>query len=656
MIHKLKNTTLLILILLLNSCLFAAGEKSFVLINKMLEQNINFSLPQNWKFHSGDNKEWADPNFNDNSWENINTGLDENKIPEEKWTGVGWFRFHLNIDSSLYGKTVELYLIQSGYTEVYFNGHFICNESNWKSPHTITFGNQKENIIAVRFVNNEINYFHLAGFPAGFYLGFANVEKITKYNAAEISRISDQQMFFTGLALAFGLLHLILFLSYRLYKENLIYSLFLFVFAASLFVDYQSLLSVNFNEQLLYLRIHRTLMPLVNILILLFLYYIFQPRLSKSFWFITLAFIVTGIFAVIKPIRNFYYVEIVQGIMFIESFRIITSALKKKTEGVWLIAAGFSFLLLFSLYDLFVDLNLISQIGNIENGYPFGTIGLFICMSIYIAKGFAKTNLKIIEQERIAKEQELEKRLLEADNERKTKELEEARKLQLSILPKTIPQFDNLEIAAGMQTATEVGGDYYDFHVSNDSTLTIAIGDATGHGTKAGIMVALMKSVFDSMAHTFFIPDFFNHCTKIIKRMNLGNLYMCMTLAKFRGNRLVASSAGMPPILIFKRCDTAVEEVVIKGMPMGAVEDFSYQQETRKLESGDVILLMSDGLMELFNDKKEMFGFEKVKEVFGKIASNSPGEILNGLFSAAKSWRNSSPQDDDLTFVVIKLK
>jgi serine phosphatase RsbU (regulator of sigma subunit) len=131
---------------------------------------------------------------------------------------------------------------------------------------------------------------------------------------------------------------------------------------------------------------------------------------------------------------------------------------------------------------------------------------------------------------------------------------------------------------------------------------------------------------------------------------------MCMALAKFRGNRLVTSSAGMPPMLIYKNSNTAIDEVIIKGMPMGAVEDFSYQQETRKLEPGDVILLMSDGLMELFNDKKEMFGFEKVKEVFTEFALKSPEEILNRLFSAAKGWRNSSPQDDDLTFIIIKVK
>ncbi len=74
------------------------------------------------------------------------------------------------------------------------------------------------------------------------------------------------------------------------------------------------------------------------------------------------------------------------------------------------------------------------------------------------------------------------KKFLQLENDRKTKELEEARQLQLSMLPKTLPQLPHLDIAVYMKTATEVGGDYYDFNVGMDGTLTVVIGDATGHG------------------------------------------------------------------------------------------------------------------------------------------------------------------------------
>ena len=91
------------------------------------------------------------------------------------------------------------------------------------------------------------------------------------------------------------------------------------------------------------------------------------------------------------------------------------------------------------------------------------------------------------------KEAQLRAQLAETENERKTKELEEARQLQLSMLPKTLPQLPHLDIAAYMKTATEVGGDYYDFNVAIDGTLTVVLGDATGHGMRAGTMVTSAK-------------------------------------------------------------------------------------------------------------------------------------------------------------------
>ena len=104
-----------------------------------------------------------------------------------------------------------------------------------------------------------------------------------------------------------------------------------------------------------------------------------------------------------------------------------------------------------------------------ENPIALGSIGFIIAMSVYLSRDFARTNKKIVDQE-------MEQKLLEAENARQSKELEEARQLQLSMLPKALPQLPHLEIGVFMKTATEVGGDYYDFHLADNGTLTIAIG------------------------------------------------------------------------------------------------------------------------------------------------------------------------------------
>src|SRR5690606_9872277 len=205
--------------------------------------------------------------------------------------------------------------------------------------------------------------------------------------------------------------------------------------------------------------------------------------------------------------------------------------------------------------------------------------------------------------------------LLRAENQRKTKELEEARQLQLSMLPQNLPKLPHLDIAVYMKTATEVGGDYYDIHVGMDGTLTVVVGDATGHGMKAGTMVTTTKSLFSSHASNPDILFTFQEITRCIKQMNMQMLSMCLSIVKIHGNKMQISAAGMPPALLYRSNTKQIEEIVLKGMPLGAYQDFPYQLRETELNTGDTLLLMSDGLPELFNKNMEMFGYEKVTEV-----------------------------------------
>ncbi len=145
---------------------------------------------------------------------------------------------------------------------------------------------------------------------------------------------------------------------------------------------------------------------------------------------------------------------------------------------------------------------------------------------------------RLIRKERTSsaiKEAELRAQIAESENARKTKELDEARALQLSMLPKDLPRLPNLDIAVYMNTATEVGGDYYDFHVHPDGTLTVLVGDATGHGMQAGMMVSIMKSLFMSDRSNKDIKPFFQNSSEAIKDMQLGRLMMALACIQFRG-------------------------------------------------------------------------------------------------------------------------
>lgn len=263
---------------------------------------------------------------------------------------------------------------------------------------------------------------------------------------------------------------------------------------------------------------------------------------------------------------------------------------------------------------------------------------------------------KMRENELLLKATEAEKRAIEAENERKTKELEEARQLQLSMLPKVLPKLPNLEISAFMKTATEVGGDYYDFINHESGMLNIGFGDATGHGLKAGTMVTLMKGFFISSASKLELSDFMNYCTAMIKEVRLGRILMSFSLLKIKDNKLTLTSGGMPPVYYFS-CDAQkVEEIIIQGMPLGAMKNSRYNAVEKDLKTGDTILLFTDGLPEQMNNREKMLDYPAVKNRFEEVASHDPEYIIKEMVKLGDDWMGEVAQADDISMVVIKVK
>ena len=263
---------------------------------------------------------------------------------------------------------------------------------------------------------------------------------------------------------------------------------------------------------------------------------------------------------------------------------------------------------------------------------------------------------KLRENELRLKASEAEKRAIQIENDRKTKELEEARELQLSMLPRELPKLPNLQIAAFMRTATEVGGDYYDFIMQENGTLNVGFGDATGHGLQAGTMVTLMKGFFTSDAAKLEPQAFMNHCSSMIKEIKLGRILMSFSLLRIIDSKLLITSAGMPPVYYYNKERQETEEILIQGMPLGAMKKFSYKLVEKELKSGDTLLLLTDGLPEQMNPNDEMFDYPRVKNHFNEIAHCSPDEIINNLVKNADDWMNGKSQADDITFIVIKVK
>jgi serine phosphatase RsbU (regulator of sigma subunit) len=256
----------------------------------------------------------------------------------------------------------------------------------------------------------------------------------------------------------------------------------------------------------------------------------------------------------------------------------------------------------------------------------------------------------------LSKELKIKNEELESENQRKALELEEARQLQLSMLPKELPKLPTLDIAVYMKTATEVGGDYYDFYIHPNGTLTVLIGDATGHGMKSGMMVSIMKSFFIANRNNIELKHFFENSNKSIKDMQLGRLMMACMGVQITSKKVIATNAGMPSLIYFRNKSQKAGEFVINHMPLGAMNGSKYSLKEISYEKGDTLLLMSDGFGELMNKNNEQYGYPRIIKEFKSVVQKSSNEIVDHLKNSADKWIKGIEPDDDVTFVVIKVK
>ncbi len=618
-----------------------------------------------WKYQKGNNPEWAKTEFDDSGWNEVNSLIPSEMIEQNQFEGEAWFRREIVIDTSLINTPLGILYFHSGESKIYLNGKLLHRiQDDYKFPLAVSFP-KDTNIVAIHYKNESYKEFFNSDFYSGQKFRIADLNFATNSNYEDFIVFNNYKIFFITVSLVLALLHFVLFLFDNRSKQNMFYSIFLIFFSLFILVNFQSTRLIGSENVMFLVRIGLSVLIFTILFASTTIYSIYNP-LPKFYFVFPLTALILGITGYFVPhtfVKIISYVFI-SLISYLGSTCLFDPRYKKEFGGEWIIQLGFTIMGLLGVYQMLMSLDIVGAIAGFRAPYIWGVLIFIISMSISLARDYALTSKNLEYQLAHVKEltektmqQELNQKLLEAENKRKTNELEEARKLQLSMLPQCLNDIPGFDICFDMKTATEVGGDYYDYQYSQDGTLTVVIGDATGHGTKAGNMVVLIKSLFNAMGHTFFIPDFFNHCSRIIRRMNFNKLFMALAMIKIRNNTLTASSAGIPPIYIYRKDKNEIEEFLIRGMPLGALEEFKYEQISIKLNPDDVILLQTDGFSELFNDKKELLGDEKVKEIFlTAINKNNAGEIGQLLFEEGNKWRGDYPQTDDITFVVIKVK
>ena len=241
-----------------------------------------------------------------------------------------------------------------------------------------------------------------------------------------------------------------------------------------------------------------------------------------------------------------------------------------------------------------------------------------------------------------------------SDRQRLEQELEVARVIQQTLLPEQVPQLPGWQLNAHYRPARQVGGDYYDFVDLPGGRLGIFIGDGTGKGVPAALVMATARAILRTAAEQLVSPS------EVLKRAN-DLLYPDIPSMMFvtclysvldpDSGRLQYANAGHD--LPFHRSGDGIDELWATGMPLGLMPSMTYEEKEIRLLPGESVLFYSDGLVEAHNSEREMFGLPRLREL---VAAHPGGaDLIDFLLGKLEEFTGAElEQEDDLTFVTLQ--
>jgi serine phosphatase RsbU (regulator of sigma subunit) len=245
--------------------------------------------------------------------------------------------------------------------------------------------------------------------------------------------------------------------------------------------------------------------------------------------------------------------------------------------------------------------------------------------------------------------------------ERVRKELELAAKIQRDILPKSIPAFSGLDVSAGLLPAEEIGGDCYDFIEVGDGKWIFYLGDVTGHGVPAGIVVSITNAIFYALAHQYDLHDLAMHVNRVLQAKTSANMFLTLVLFEWdeKTGRMRYLSCGHEPVLYYKAKEKKLINLGSGGIALGMLKNIESKLEVKEvnLEKDDFLVLYSDGIPEAWKNKTEMYGMERFSRiVYAAKDLERAHSIRNAILADVKQFAAGYKQMDDVTLMVIKRK
>ncbi len=245
-----------------------------------------------------------------------------------------------------------------------------------------------------------------------------------------------------------------------------------------------------------------------------------------------------------------------------------------------------------------------------------------------------------------------------AGRERRRMEIETARAVQRSILPRLPERLAGVELAHAYLPASEVGGDFYDVRALDDGRLALAVGDVAGHGVGSGLVMAMARSALAvQMGSDPEVKAVFRALNRTLHQTARRSLTatLCYGLLDPGRRELVFGSAGhLCPYLV--RTGDGVHPLESPAYPLGVRHELEIRPRSVRLATGDVLFLCSDGVVEaLRGGSDEPFGFERLEASLERHANGSPGALRDRVLADLERFTGPGTPDDDRTILVLRL-
>jgi serine phosphatase RsbU (regulator of sigma subunit) len=246
------------------------------------------------------------------------------------------------------------------------------------------------------------------------------------------------------------------------------------------------------------------------------------------------------------------------------------------------------------------------------------------------------------------------------EQERIQRELEIAHEIQATLLPERLPQFQRYEVDAYYHSASEVGGDYFDFIPVDENHFMVVVGDVAGKGVPGLVVMAMVRILVRSLAQSRERPAALLRRLNVLFRKDIKrNMFITLFsgLLDTRDGSLVFANAGHMPLIVYSGARRTVDTLSTKTKPIGIFSDevFCRGLEERRitLGSGDCILQFTDGLSEMRNGGGDEYGIDRLMNVVSREAAGGARHLVGELRTSLGAYRGNVPQSDDLTIVAI---